>query len=150
MLNKDTQTHSHAITPFAPPSPHALPKVTGEASSDNRLALMASVTNAGRSVEPQSLACAVDVTPGDVGGGPLGSTVLIEQVKRAGALAKVTCTCWRHPRFTNVMHCKRDKRLRPHPIARFVELSRILHGMAGPKLSVWQNTLTLPQCGGTL
>lgn len=50
---------------------------------------MASVSNAGNAVEPQSLACAVDVTPGDVGGGPLASTVLIEQIKRAGALGKV-------------------------------------------------------------
>lgn len=50
---------------------------------------MASVSSAGDAVEPQSLSCAVDVTPGDVGGGPLGSTVLIEQIKRAGALAEV-------------------------------------------------------------
>ncbi|CBJ32672.1 expressed unknown protein [Ectocarpus siliculosus] len=63
-------------------------KVTGEACSDNRLALVASVSSAGTSVEPPSLSCAVDVTPGDVGGGPLGSTVLIEQIKRVGALAE--------------------------------------------------------------
>ncbi|CAM9241610.1 unnamed protein product [Ectocarpus fasciculatus] len=63
-------------------------KLTGEACSDNRLALLASVSNAGTSVEPSSLSCAVDVTPGDVGGGPLGSTVLIDQIKRAGALAE--------------------------------------------------------------
>lgn len=50
---------------------------------------MASVSSAGNAVEPQSLSCAVDVTPGDVGGGPLGSTVLIEQIKRAGALTEV-------------------------------------------------------------
>ncbi|CAN0463928.1 unnamed protein product [Ectocarpus sp. 12 AP-2014] len=63
-------------------------KLTGEASSDNRLALVASVSSAGTSVEPSSLPCALDVTPGDVGGGPLGSTVLIEQIKRVGALAE--------------------------------------------------------------
>lgn len=64
-------------------------KLTGEAASENRVALMAKVSSAGNSVEPQSLSCAVDVTPGDVGGGPLGSTVLIEQIKRAGALTEV-------------------------------------------------------------
>ncbi|CAM9831673.1 unnamed protein product [Ectocarpus sp. 12 AP-2014] len=63
-------------------------KLTGEASSDNRIALVASVSSAGTSVEPSSLSCALDVTPGDVGGGPLGSTVLIEQIKRVGALAE--------------------------------------------------------------
>ncbi|CAM9937000.1 unnamed protein product [Scytosiphon promiscuus] len=63
-------------------------KLTGEASTENRLALMASVSSDGTVVEPESLPCAVDVTPGDVGGGPLGSTVLIEQIKRAGALTQ--------------------------------------------------------------
>lgn len=65
-------------------------KLTGEAFDEHRRALMASVSSAGNSVEPQSLACAVDVTPGEVGGGPLASTVLIEQIKRAGALTEVT------------------------------------------------------------
>eukprot|EP00903_Cladosiphon_okamuranus_P019938 g18323.t1 len=63
-------------------------KLTGEASSENRVALTASVSSAGDSVEPQSLSCAVDVTPGKQGGGPLGSTVLIEQIKRAGAITE--------------------------------------------------------------
>lgn len=97
------RTYEHKRTHPAPPL--ALQQVTGEASSENRLALMASVSNAGKSVEPQSLACAVDVTPGDVGGGPLGSTVLIEQVKRAGALSKVNRDLLhkRHPScFTDV------------------------------------------------
>lgn len=48
---------------------------------------MASVSLGGKSVEPQSLACAVDVTPGDFGGGPLGSAVLLEQIKQAGGEA---------------------------------------------------------------
>ena len=49
---------------------------------------MASVSLAGKSVEPQSLSCAVDVTPGNLSGGPLGSAALIEQIKRAGAATK--------------------------------------------------------------
>ena len=55
---------------------------------------MASVSLAGKPVEPQSLSCAVDVTPGDFGGGPLGSAVLLEQIKQArgGTAAKdVSC-----------------------------------------------------------
>ncbi|CAM9352111.1 unnamed protein product, partial [Laminaria digitata] len=59
-------------------------QLTGEASSADRRALMASVSLAGKSVDPQSLGCAVDVTPGDFGGGPLGSAVLLEQIKLAG------------------------------------------------------------------
>lgn len=58
--------------------------MTGEASSADRRALMASVSLSGKAVEPQSLSCAVDVTPGDFGGGPLSSAVLLEQVKQAG------------------------------------------------------------------
>lgn len=85
--------HTSAPAPPAPPLCGAmtwfLEQLTGEAYSENRLALMASVSSAGDSVEPLSLSCAVDVTPGDVGGGPLGSTVLIEQIKRAGALTEV-------------------------------------------------------------
>ena len=49
---------------------------------------MASVSLAGESVEPQSLSCAMDVTPGNLSGGPLGSAALIEQIKQAGAAAK--------------------------------------------------------------
>lgn len=74
-------------------------QLTGEASSENRLALMASVSSDMGAVDPQSLSCAVDVTPGDKGGGPLASTVLIEQIKRAGAITEVvhlTLTRTRH------------------------------------------------------
>ena len=49
---------------------------------------MASVSLAGKAVEPQSLSCAVDVTPGNLSGGPLGSAALIEQIKQAGAASK--------------------------------------------------------------
>lgn len=64
-------------------------KLTGEATTENRLALIATVSKDGTVVEPESLSCAVDVTPGELGGGPLASTVLIEQIKRAGALTQV-------------------------------------------------------------
>ncbi|CAM9783695.1 unnamed protein product, partial [Laminaria digitata] len=63
-------------------------QLTGKATSADRHALMASVSLAGKAVEPQSLSCAVDVTPGNLSGGPLGSAALIEQIKRAGAAAK--------------------------------------------------------------
>lgn len=92
---------SHSAT-CKPPKPRVRPRkvtytppfllytqLTGEASTSTRRALTASVSHAGSSVEPQSLSCAVDVTPGDFGGGPLGSAVLIEQIKRAGAAKEV-------------------------------------------------------------
>lgn len=41
-------------------------------------------------MKPQALTPALDVTPGEEGGGgPLGSVVLAEQIKRAGALKEV-------------------------------------------------------------
>lgn len=81
---------SFFINPTRPPNcPNEYAKLTGEAFSANRRALMASVSHGENSVEPQSLSCAVDVTPGEVGGGPLGSAALIEQIKRAGAAKEV-------------------------------------------------------------
>lgn len=64
-------------------------QLTGEGSGEGRRALAATVSFAGEVVEPHSLSAAVDVTPGDQGGGPLGSAVLVEQLKRAGALKEV-------------------------------------------------------------
>lgn len=64
-------------------------QLTGEASSQDRRVLVASVSFAGGAVEPHSLSSVVDVTAGDHGGGPLGSAVLVEQMKKAGALKKV-------------------------------------------------------------
>lgn len=88
-MGTHTSTLAHSSPPLHDAMTWYLEKLTGEASSESRLALMASVSNAGNLVEPLSLSCAVDVTPGDVGGGPLGTTTLIEQIKRAGALTEV-------------------------------------------------------------
>eukprot|EP00752_Nemacystus_decipiens_P015157 g13502.t2 len=70
--------------------------VTGDASSFARRALVASVSHAGRLVEPVSLSAAIDISPpvvGDAPGiddkdgpGPLASAALIEQIKEAGAM----------------------------------------------------------------
>lgn len=74
-------------------------QVTGEAASFGRRALVASVSHAGDVVEPMSLSSAIDISspaadeepsmsPED-GPGPLASAVLVEQIKRVGATAKV-------------------------------------------------------------
>ncbi|CAM9823542.1 unnamed protein product [Ascophyllum nodosum] len=69
--------------------------VTGEAASFGRRALVVGVSHAGGEVEPMSLSSAIDISPPppteeislspEDGPGPLGSAVLVEQVKRAGA-----------------------------------------------------------------
>lgn len=76
-------------------------QVTGDASSFARRALVASVSHAGRLVEPVSLSAAIDISPPAItepeapavsekdGPGPLASAVLIEQVKKAGATEEV-------------------------------------------------------------
>eukprot|EP00903_Cladosiphon_okamuranus_P018374 g16902.t2 len=74
--------------------------VTGDASSVGRRALVASVSHAGRLVEPVSLSATIDISPPlkpDVtvyddrdGPGPFASAVLIEQVKKAGATKEET------------------------------------------------------------
>ncbi|CAM9329163.1 unnamed protein product [Laminaria digitata] len=73
--------------------------VTGDASSSGRRALVVSVSHAGGEVKPVSLSAAIDISPqldmGDAvvpindGPGPLASTVLIQQIKQAGATKKV-------------------------------------------------------------
>lgn len=74
-------------------------QVTGDASSAGRRALVVSVSHAGDEVKPMSLSAAIDISPeldvGDAvvaindGPGPLASTVLIHQIKQAGATKKV-------------------------------------------------------------
>ncbi|CAN0479074.1 unnamed protein product [Ectocarpus sp. 12 AP-2014] len=71
--------------------------VTGDASSFARRALVASVSHAGKIVEPASLSATIDISPPAItdpeapavaendGPGPLASAVLIEQAKKAGA-----------------------------------------------------------------
>ncbi|CAM9591577.1 unnamed protein product [Ectocarpus sp. 8 AP-2014] len=71
--------------------------VTGDASSFARRALVASVSHAGKIVEPVSLSATIDISPPAItdpeapavaendGPGPLASAVLIEQAKKAGA-----------------------------------------------------------------
>lgn len=54
-------------------------------------------------MEPSSLSSALDVTPGDQGGGPLGSVVLIEQMKLAGAIKEVRSGIG----FGLLLHCCR-------------------------------------------
>lgn len=73
--------------------------MTGDASSFARRALVASVSHAGRLVEPVSLSATIDISPPVVtdaaaveekdGPGPLASAALIEQVKKAGATKEV-------------------------------------------------------------
>lgn len=75
--------------------------MTGDASSLARRALVASVSHAGRLVEPVSLSAAIDISPvaiTDIGApavaekdspGPFASAVLVEQVKKAGAIKEV-------------------------------------------------------------
>ena len=73
--------------------------MTGDASSAGRRALVVSVSHAGGEVKPMSLSAAIDISPeldaGDAvvpindGPGPLASTVLVQQIKQAGATEKV-------------------------------------------------------------
>lgn len=83
------------------PATSCFRQVTGDASSFARRALVASVSHAGRPVEPVSLSAAIDISPpsnADLEApavsredrpGPLGGAVLIEQVKKAGAIEEV-------------------------------------------------------------
>lgn len=74
-------------------------QVTGDASSFARRALVASVSHAGRLVEPVSLSATIDISPPPATDPasedtmdvlrPLASAALIEQVKKAGATKEV-------------------------------------------------------------
>lgn len=80
--------------------------MTGDASSFARRALVASVSHAGKIVEPASLSATIDISPPAItdpeapaaaendGPGPLASVVLIEQAKKAGATKEVWCGTW--------------------------------------------------------
>lgn len=81
-----------------PPNDRRSAKVTGEASSFGRRALMAGVSHAGELVQPMSLSSAIDITPPSAideedaaqeNSGPLASVALIEQAKQAGATKQV-------------------------------------------------------------
>lgn len=102
---------------LSPPPPPQF-QLNGEAFSSNRRALLASVSLGDSPIEPKSLSCAIDVTPGDAGGGPLGSSALIEQVKRAGVQKEVRGTPpWRDnigTHMVNVFVCLNDALICTH------------------------------------